>query len=111
MRAGAIAAYRAGARAAAARAAVDGTPPPAATGSSTWGGGSAASGAAPAPAPWSADALLHGTSSGSPRRTGGPGPAPGAQRPRPVVPSTRAVRGLPRRRAFRLGVLRRPDLR
>ncbi|MCD9144651.1 protein kinase [Streptomyces albireticuli] len=49
-RAGAIAAYRAGARAAA-RATVEGGSATS-TGASTWGGGSAASGTAPAPSPW-----------------------------------------------------------
>ncbi|MFI9720454.1 protein kinase [Streptomyces sp. NPDC052396] len=64
---GAIAAYRAGAKAGAAR----GTLPGPSAGAATWGGGSAASGTAPAPgspAPqttrWNADALLKDSASG-----------------------------------------------
>ncbi|WP_372408289.1 protein kinase [Streptomyces luteireticuli] len=62
-RAHAIAAYRAGTKAAAAAraAAADGnggTRPP--TGASPWGGGTAASGTAPAPGAWNADALVRG---------------------------------------------------
>ncbi|WP_374193009.1 hypothetical protein [Streptomyces sp. AV19] len=75
-RANAIAAYRAGTKAAAAaRADGGGTRPP--TGSSPWGGGTAASGTAPAPGTWNADALVRGASPAA----SGPGQGdPGASR-------------------------------
>ncbi|MFI1180042.1 serine/threonine protein kinase, partial [Streptomyces sp. NPDC020799] len=77
-RAGAIAAYRAGARAAAARAAAESAAHGPA-GASTWGGGSAASGTAPAPAPAGR----------------APSPRPGA----PRVPGPASTAALPAPRA------------
>lgn len=75
-RAGAIAAYRAGARAAAARAAAESAAHSPA-GTSTWGGGSAASGTAPAPAP-AGRAPSPRPGPGTPRV---PGPEPAAAPP------------------------------
>ncbi|KNB50191.1 protein kinase [Streptomyces caatingaensis] len=86
-RANAIAAYRAGTKAAAAasRAAAAGTDggvrPP--TGSSPWGGGTAASGTAPAPGAWNADALVRGgTAPAGPRPAAAPAPGAADAAPR-----------------------------
>ncbi|SPE56077.1 putative ATPase [Streptomyces netropsis] len=76
-RAGAIAAYRAGARAAAARAAAESTLRPSA-GSSTWGAGSAVGGAAASPdSPWASDAPVGRPAPSGPPGPGGPGGAAG----------------------------------
>ncbi|MFE7121389.1 protein kinase, partial [Streptomyces sp. NPDC057654] len=77
VRAGAIAAYRAGTQAAARANADTNAPDDSSGGSAAWGGGSAASGAAPTgPAPnsaaWSADALVKTGSQSALRRPGGP---------------------------------------